>query len=302
MQEEQIAQQQFNTGLPYIPPTDTLVGHQAYIEFLYDSLNVRKVDSTFHLELKEIVLPDSNDTIQQVVFDKPSVFVPYKSKPVDIIPQIRNEVNMDWLTGLFLLCLFILAWIKYEGGKRVSQLFKAVIARHNVNQMLREGDIIHERITPALMFLYLVSFSTLIMILIQPLNIGFPWAESPFLLFSLLISAILILWILQISYISVSGKIFRTKNESFEYLVTNIIYNIVTGLLAFPFVFAGFYGDSKWCLIAALLIFAAGFLLKFVRSIFVGITAQSFPVVYLFLYLCTLEILPFLVIYKLLIS
>lgn len=302
MQEEQIAQQQFNTGLPYIPPTDTLVGHQAYIEFLYDSLNVRKVDSTFHLELKEIVLPDSNDTIQQVVFDKPSVFVPYKSKPVEILPEARNEVSMDWLTGLFLLCLVILTWIKYEGGKRVSQLFKAVLARHNVNQLLREGDIIHERITPALMFLYLVSFSTLIMILIKPLDIAFQWVESPFLLFSILISAILILWMLQLLFISISGKIFRTKNESSEYMVTNIIYNIVAGLLAFPFVFAGHYGDSKVSLIIALLIFIAGLLSKFMRSIFVGLSAQSFPVVYLFLYLCTLEILPFLVIYKLLIS
>lgn len=302
MQEDQIVQQQFNTGLPYISTTDTSVGHEAYADFLYDSLNLRKADSTFVLELKDIVLPDSNDTIQQIVFDKPSIFVPYKSKPVEILPEVRNEINMDWLTGLFLLCLIMLTWVKYEGGKRVSQLFKAVIARHNVNQMLREGDIIHERITPALMFLYLVSFATLIMILIKPLNIVFPWADSPFLLFSILISVILILWMLQLSFISISGKIFRTKNESSEYMVTNIIYNVVTGLLAFPFVFAGHYGDSKVSLMIALIIFSAGLLSKFVRSVFVGLSAQSFPVVYLFLYLCTLEILPLLVIYKLLIS
>lgn len=302
MQEELITLPQFDTPLPYIANTDTLVAQELYVDFLYDSINLKKPDSNFVFELKEIVLPEPIDTSQIQVYTRPSVFVPYKSKPVEIQPIVRDEINMDWLTGLFILCLFILTWIKYEGGKRVTQFFKAVIARHNVNQMLRDGDVIHERITPALMFLYIVSLSTLIMLIIRPYNIDIPWADSPFLKFSVLVSAILILWLLKLSFINISEKIFRTKNESFEYMVTNIIYNVATGIIAFPFLIAGHYGDSIVSLYIAVAVFALGLTLKIIRSIFVGLSAQSFPLVYLFLYLCTLEFLPILVIYKLFIS
>ena len=302
MQEEFTLHQQFNTSLPYLPIPDTSVGQEFYVDFLIDSVNLQKSDSTFVFELTDIVLPDSIANPQIQLYNRQSVFVPYKSKPVEITPVLRNEINMDWLTGLFILCLIILTWIKYEGGRRVTQLFKAVFARHNMNQLLRDGDIIHERITPALMFLYLVSFSTLIMLWIKPYNVDIPWADSPFLKFSILISAIMILWMLKLSLIGISGKIFRTKNETSEYMVTNIIYNVATGLIAFPFLMAGHYADSRVGLYIAMAVFAVGLALKVLRSIFVGLSAQSFPLVYLFLYLCTLEFLPLLVIYKLLIS
>ena len=292
-------QTNFNTQLPYIHDLDSIRGHDStYIDFVYDTLNVKPHDKTFVFQLKEIVLP-VQDTIKKAE-EKPSIIFPYKTKPVAIVPKTREITDFDWLTGLFLLCLVILVWIRYEGERRVSALFRAVFARHNMNQLLRDGDIIHERLTPGLMLIYLISFSTLLMIILRRFLSEFIWTDNTFILFSGLFSAALFLWALKIIAIRVTGKIFRTRVETEEYLITNIIFNVATGLVSLPFVFAAHYADNEISMVIAIAIFILGILFRFIRSIFVGLSAQTFPVVYLFLYLCTLEILPFLVLYKIL--
>jgi hypothetical protein len=296
MFEEPDNQIHFNTQLPQIHDSDTVVKSQTYIDFLYDSLNPRPEDSTF------IFLPNENvvsvtDT-SQVLEIKPSIIVPHKTKPVQIIPKERETANYDWLTGLFIVCMVVLVWVRYEAERRVSALFKGVFAKHNMNQMLRDGDIIHERFTTGLMFIYFVSLSALLMLLISKYLHSYLWTDNSFILFSGLITSLLILWIVKILIIRTIGKIFRTKSETDEYIITNIIYNIAIGLVIFPFIFAGYFAGYETSTYIAIGIFIIGFVLKFIRSIFVGLSVQTFPVVYLFLYLCTLEILPFLVIYK----
>jgi len=299
MNQQQHNQQfQYIPTFSYTPDTIVKVNDSGYADYLYDTLNLKPADSTYRFELKEIVLPsDSTAVSQDTVELKTSIFVPYKVKPQVIKPVVRTEHNYDWLTGLFLLCLVVLVWIRYEGEKRIGQLFRAILAKHNVNQLLRDGDIVNERITIGLMFIYLISASTLIITMAGP-GIEIPGATTGFLVFSFIAGALLILWLLKLAAIYSSGKLFRTRIESDEYLVTNLIFNAGSGLIAFPFVFAGYYAGNQISLYIAAGVFVLGIILRFIRSIFVGLSAQTFPVVYLFLYLCTLEILPLLVIYK----
>lgn len=298
MLEEPDNQIHFNTQLPYIQDSDTVaIQDSSYLDYVYDSLNPKPKDSTFIFQLKDVILPITDSS--QLVEVKPSFIIPYKTKPVRIVPQSRETTNFDWLTGLFILCLILLVWIKYEAERRIAAIFKGVFAKHNMNQLLRDGDIIHERVTPGLMFIYLISLASLLMLIISKYGHGYVWTDNNFILFSILVSSLLILWLFKIMAIRVAGKIFRTRVETEEYVVTNIIFNVATGLVIFPFVFTGYYSQNEISIYIAIAILAVGIVLKFIRSIFVGLSAQTFPVVYLFLYLCTLEILPFLIMYKL---
>lgn len=296
-------QQQDHIKLPIIGQQDSVVSsNNTTVDYLSDSIskNISPVDSIF--QLKDLLVPRINDAKKDSLELRPSILFPFKEKPIEINPKIRIEANYDWLTGLFVLCLIILTWVKYESERRVTQIFKAVFARHNMNQLLRDGDIIHERITPGLMFLSLISISSLAFLLTVHFNVNIPLTENSFLIFSILASAIFILWMLKLVAIRISGVIFRTRAESNEYLITNLIYNVTAGMVAFPFVLIGHYAENQTSIIIAIAILALGIIARFIRSIFVGLTAQSFSVVYIFLYLCTLEILPILVLYKLLIN
>jgi hypothetical protein len=292
---------QYKTSLPLIKSQDTLVNDsiESYQEYLFDSINIKRPDKNFRFELKDIIIPEEVDsTTNQAAYDHPSIFYPYKNSPVKIEPIKRDVPSYEWLSGLFLLCLILIAWIRFEGQRRIYQVYKAAWARHNINQLERDGNLLTERITPALMFIYVISLSTLILNLSRSYEVEIPGAESSFSFFSVIAGVVLILWLIKMTAIKVSGSIFKTWSESNAYLLTNIIYNTATGLAALPLVFAGHYTDNEYIIYIALAVFAIGLVLRFIRSIFVGLSAQSFPVVYLFLYLCTLEILPWLVIYK----
>lgn len=300
MQADQKQQQDYSATLPYLRQEDTIVSNDsAYLNYFNDSSYPVAITKDSISELKDLFAAQQQDTLRDTLVLRPSIFFPFKEKAVQINPKLRIEANYDWLTGLFILCLIILTWVKYESGRRVTQIFKAVIARHNMNQLLRDGDIIHERITPGLMFLSLISVSTLAFLLILQYDISIRLTDNNFLIFSLLASLIFILWMMKLITIKVSGTIFRTRAESSEYLITNLLYNITAGMVAFPFVLIGHYAENQVSILIAVAILALGMIARFIRSIFVGLSAQSFSVVYIFLYLCTLEILPILVLYKL---
>jgi hypothetical protein len=281
-----------------IPVADTT---KDYSFFLSDSLNQKLPDSTFRFELKTIVLPDtvtSAETKKTVKPDRQSVFSPLNKKTGEITPTARYAENYDWLTALFMVCLILIAWIRYYYSRRIKQLFRAVISRHNVNQLIRDGNLAEERLTPALALIYLSSLSVVIWQyghsqLSGLLNLPRQW--MPFLVIVVTIS---LLWVLKLLVIRLTGYIFRTRQDISELILTNLIFSGLSGLITLPFVIAGFYSGNMLLLKIAGIIILLFIMLRFIRSLLVGLSAQTFSAVYLFLYLCTLEILPLLFLYR----
>ncbi|KAF0197575.1 MAG: Uncharacterized protein FD166_1878 [Bacteroidetes bacterium] len=298
-------QQTVNTGFfikPEAPTKSTETDSiRDYSDFLVDSLNTFPGDTVFRFELREIVLPvqDSITAPAKPLFDKPSIFIISQSRQQKTDPEFRFRHNYDWLTSLFLVCLMVLAWIRFYHMRRIKQLFRAVGARHHVNQLVRDGNLTEERITPGLAFVYIISLAAVV------LQLGFDAISSwlgikePSLIYMILLAVISVLWLLKILAIRGTGMIFRTKHDTGEFILTNIIFNAAAGIMIFPLVLAGFYSGNLLIMkiAAVILLIVAG--LRFIRSMMVGFSAQTFSVLYLFLYLCTLEILPVLFLYRL---
>src|SRR5690606_15810660 len=80
-----------------------------------------------------------------------------------------------------------------------------------------------------------------------------------------------------------------------EYLYTVIVFHVVLGLLLLPVValmsFPGRVAWREWTWLAGLIVIAATILFRWVRAVVVGV-GHGTPLRYIFLYLCTLEILP----------
>lgn len=281
-----------------IPVADTI---KDYSFFLSDSLNLPLPDSTFRFELKTIILPDTTttaETEQPVKYNRQSVFTPVNKKPIEITPTLRNAENYDWLTALFMVCLVLIAWIRYFYSRRIKQLFRAVVSRYNVNQLVRDGNLAEERLTPALALIYLSSLSVVIWQagysqISRWLSIDGEWK-----IFLIIVGTISLLWVLKLFVFRLTGIIFRTRQDISELILTNLIFSGLAGLLALPVVIAGFYSGNMLLIKIAGIIILLFIFLRFIRSLLVGLSAQTFSAVYLFLYLCTLEILPLLFLYR----
>jgi hypothetical protein len=90
-------------------------------------------------------------------------------------------------------------------------------------------------------------------------------------------------------------------SETNEYLRNIFLFNKIFGLIVFPLLVAHPFIDIKFRFIfiyAGIIIFVLLFILRIFRGIVISVK-NKFSIFYIILYLCTLEILPVLIFYKL---
>ncbi|KAF0201743.1 MAG: hypothetical protein FD170_2416 [Bacteroidetes bacterium] len=270
----------------------------SYAGFLADSLNPDIDKTEFRFELKEIIFADTTakDTAAKNIY--PSIILPFGSRTQEINPVLRTESNNDWITIFLFLSVALLAWVRYFYPRRLRQIFYAAMAKRYIGQLIRDGNIAGERITPALGFISLISMSTLIFgftgnsIEIQT---GRNTAALTFLLIGV---ALILIWFLRWVILKISGKIFKSGQAIEIYLLNSLIFPIVSGLIIFPVIIAWFFTSQSYFLYLAGGIVLISMTIRFIRNLSGGLQSQSFSAFYIFLYFCTLEILPLAIGYK----
>jgi hypothetical protein len=226
-----------------------------------------------------------------------SVFGTHQLMPVHKGPVAINRQSTDWITMLLLLCLLLFAWIQTVSHKRFVQIIKAVIQPHSVNQLEREGNLFRERITLGLGAIYYIIGSVFILQLFKAFN-TLP-AGFDNLSFAALISGVLFSYqMLKSLLIYTSGIIFKTAESSRAYQLNTLIFNHIAGIVLFPFVIMAFYYQNTSFLIIGGVIASLLFVYRLFRGILTGLNNKNYNLLYLFLYLCTLEILPLLLLVK----
>ncbi len=229
--------------------------------------------------------------------ESPSVFGKHQLLPVHKGPVALNRQSTDWITILLLLCLVLFAWIQTVSHKRFVQIIRAVLQPHSVNQLEREGNLFRERITLGLGAIYYIIGSVFILQLFKAFN-TLP-AGFDNLSFAALISGALIGYqMLKSLLIYTSGIIFKTAESSRSYQLNTLIFNHITGIVLFPFVIMAFYYENTTFLIIGGVIASLLFVYRLFRGILTGLDNKNYNLLYLFLYLCTLEILPLLLLVK----
>ncbi|MDE7373736.1 MAG: DUF4271 domain-containing protein, partial [Odoribacter sp.] len=107
--------------------------------------------------------------------------------------------------------------------------------------------------------------------------------------------------ILLLMFVRLSGWTFNARSTAHEMAINIWTYHIVIGLVLSPFVLSLFFVKSFAVLpLVKIVIFAFGLLMivKNIRWIEI-LFAHRVSILYMILYLCTLEIMPLLVLYKL---
>lgn len=230
-----------------------------------------------------------------------SIFFQKSNPSPDFQSEKRNSNSSDWIFLTFLISLVLAVIFSFKNNKRISQLFKAFLAPHFTNQLIREGNILREFFIYPLLLLYFTSLSLLISKLINifiSYEVGIYQGLIVFL-------GLVIFFLLKIILINILGAVFHTNKETFEYLTNYIVFSIVFGVFLFPLVFFLIYITplfSIWLTYIILVIFGLIYLYRTIRGLLIGLNSERYNLYYLFLYLCTVEILPLCISVKLLIN
>ncbi len=230
-----------------------------------------------------------------------SMFYQKNITQIDFQPHSRHTFNTEWVFFTFMICLLFAGIYIYKNSNRISQLFKAFLVPHFTNQLIRDGNIIREFFIYPLLLVYLTSLYLLItFILSHFFNYDVGLAKG-----ILIFLFLFFFFLFKIVGINIIGKVFQTSSETTEYLTNYIIFSVVFGMFLFPFVFFLIYITPTFSILLIYIILTILVLTNFyrtIRGLIIGLNSKRYNLYYLFLYLCTIEILPIGISVKLLIT
>jgi hypothetical protein len=240
--------------------------------------------------------PDSKDLTQTT-----SAFAHHLLKPIHHGSLPVSRQSTDWITLVLLICLFIFAWIQTYYSKRFGQIFRAVAQSHHVNQMEREGNLFSERITLGLGFVY-YAISTIFIFQFFNKYLTIPAGLNNVIFAGIIFGSLFAYQMLKSALVYILGIIFFTSESSRAFQLNTLIFNHIIGALLLPVTIMALYWDSQVFLNIGLIIISLLLLYRLYRGILTGLSNKNYNLFYLFLYLCTLEILPLLLVYKVIIK
>jgi hypothetical protein len=219
---------------------------------------------------------------------------------INMLPLKRDTISNDWLLGLLIFISLLFLWVKIFYKKYFNLLFGSLISYQTSLKLLRGKNIMTRRVSFVLNFIYSIVLALFILRILKFYEIKilkFNTFET--LLF--LINLIIIISIVRLLILNLVGIIFNSTQIFNEYIHNNYIINKNLALFLFPLLIMQVYINEKLqiiFIIAGISLVIISYIIRLYRGFQIIIKKDIF-LFYLILYLCTLEILPVLLGYKL---
>jgi hypothetical protein len=225
-----------------------------------------------------------------------------KLKPEHTHPLPSNKENTDWIFFTLLISCGAFIWVKVFYRKIFEQIVQAFFNNRITNQIVRDENILIQKASVLLTIIFNLVFS----LFLYKVSTFFEWNPdylgsgfNRFLVFALAVSFI---YTIKLLTLKVIGNIFKIDKAIAVYIFNIFLINNLLGIALIPVLI--FVSFSKLYTLDAIYLglglTALSFFYRIVRGWLIGLTSSGFSLLYLFLYLCALEIAPLLVFYKLL--
>ena len=256
-----------------------------------------------------------NPTVYCCVYD--SIFTPLKQEPPEVRKSlfthhqlavehnheidIHHEGAPGWFFGFIVLSIFLIC--SYLRRKQIDlvTLLQSAIDHRAMGRMLRDTNLTHaaDQAPIALLMLLPMSLVGYFFFFQHPENV---WLDILQYISIFVVS--IIVYYTRNGIFRVLGNAFNNSDAVHIYLSSNYIYHLLYAIAASGLAFFVCYTDSVGPVFFYILagIIALLFTIRLIRGLKLILTLSKTPKVYLFYYLCILEIVPIIIIIKVVIS
>lgn len=239
------------------------------------------------------------DLVKPLPYD--SLYTVLKGVEVVFPGKKVTRTNPDWLVGLLVLMFLLFATVKLIFNKYLSQLVQSTINYSTFTRLFRERyfNLFHASFRLDVIFNMTLALFGYQFISIFKINFGL--SKSYYVYLACLGIVIGYFTAKRILYYLI-GILTESKHEVQEYLFSITVFNRVLGLFLLPVSATIAFiplSQVEILLFAGLGIIIIFYLLSLIRGGKIFLKKQ-FSISYLILYLCTLEFLPLILIYNLL--
>lgn len=200
----------------------------------------------------------------------------------------------------FILILFLSVSALYVRAKKPnswSLIFKSTYNSRATNQLMREENIMENSHSAILVFVFFLSFALLLFNLQEYTKFTFFYTYPPLIFISILFSLFAI-YVGKVALLYLLQLIFEQKELFEEYVIVFMNINIVLGIYLLPISLMYVYSinvSDRALLSISLVFLATSLLLRYIRIFDLGLR-RKIKWYNIILYLCTLEILPIILI------
>lgn len=280
----------------YINKNDTL--------FLQDKYFLRNIGKNEFLSyinpyMKVIISENTNN----IAFMRYNDYIlnPAKYERLKSINKL-NSIG-KWSIGILTFGFIIFAWCKLLYNRYFNQILRAAFIYHNSYSLFRDNNIVLRRISFALNTLFAVNISLFLTHICIYYNFK-PFELSYFIYFLFFLGILILYYFIHSLLILLTGLLFYSINKNKEYVYNNYLLNKNVGIYIFPIIAVLPYINdlfAPYLIVFGVIILIFFYLLRLFRG-FQIILQKGISIFYLILYLCTLEFLPMVWMYRFIIS
>ncbi len=204
----------------------------------------------------------------------------------------------SWQTLLLLFCLFLVAFVKAFSNSRFKQSTKALFSYSVAQEITREEKVFFHRANLIFTTICIITSSLLIgqiNLTIQP----FSYENSP-LYFLTIAGFITVMFCVKFLFSKILFFVFNDSSISTEYTFNIALFNSFFGISLLPVITIVYFTTLDFTTILtyiALPLLIIFLVMRVVRLFTIGIS-KGVSYIYIFLYICTLEILPLVVLFR----
>lgn len=242
-----------------------------------------------------------NEVVHQLPYD--SLHTVLKGVEVVFPGKKIFRSNPDWLVGVVLAAFLLFATVRLIFNKYLGQLLHSAVNYSTFTRLFRERyfNLLHASFRLDVIFNLELALLIYQFLSIHKINLGI--SKSYSLYIACLAGIIGYFFAKRIVYYLL-GILTESKAEVLEYLYGITVFNRVMGIFLLPLTAIIAFvplAIAEPLLYLGLLVVVIFYLLALGRGIKIFLKKQ-FSISYLILYLCTLEILPLLLIYSILLN
>ena len=252
------------------------------------------------LKNQDVNLVIKSDSLKNITLTNTvSIFSNHSLKTVHNSP-IFNAYTPSYWQGILLFIIFsIYVLIKISEPKKILKIFGSVFSLVEAKQLFREEFKLAKRfsIFMGLCFIMVIAF------LIQITNNYFGLILNEHTAFEQYMFFIMIICLTYIVKFSVNYALaFVILNTELgkEYMFNVVVFSQTIGIILFPVIVCMQFTiyPKEWFLYPSLIICFGFYALRMFRGFIISTSEQNIGILYIFLYLCALEILPLLILIK----
>ena len=205
-----------------------------------------------------------------------------------MIALTKPFFNQDIIFVLLTISFLLIAVLRASYWKHAKLLFMGVFAQRYANQYLREENAFTERVNFITFLLMTINFSLILLKFIP---------QTSLLEIIFLIGSVILFFIFKIGTMLFFGNIFMVKDVAKLGVFFSFLFDRALGILLFPLVVMLYFFTFEITTTLFVVISIVCTLLLLLKLFWlwkIGTKSFGFSQVYIFLYLCALEISPLL--------